>query len=511
MSDSVDVSRQLRGPLSACEWHYLAEGAAHLILVYKGADPTFKYSVLRLCKVKGMGRSQSRSISGRRRQLYCSQARQKSVVQGSSILKKFAFTREEELINTSVGTALRRLHGNVCKLGELVRVNLRFLTAISAAAAPERLHSRSSCADIDFRARYAIVLPNYNYINILPNEKNTITRCGPVFSVEIKPKCGFLCSSNGDGTSRLRMQQVSKYVTGETTRLSQYDPFDLFFGTGATNDDNSYVQTLARLSRARRALVALILDPQNNFRLRRSDRPGEAFGCELLKHLFNHGHLSKIKLSPLGSVFSRSNSLFPDPTDVLALALGKGFCPKRTAGANVSIFYEILVSALLRSDILSTLLAAQRRDVVGSFGAHKIIEIVKKHKLFNDKAGNAHLEDVIAAVDSSALRLLRDFLVATAVKDCSVILSFQRVHQEVPESLRVASNVKTFYVSLPTSVCEAGCKSGLSADLISFVCGISIVDLDVKTMSKISFWQEREREIFSFYVAACFRICNSII
>ena len=115
-------------------------------------------------------------------------------------------TSKESLTRDYVAKVLRPALGaggnSLLDLEDVVPVDRDFLCAVAGRVAPERPDARSRVSEIDVRAAHAALLPNYNVLPHLrtssnrrvDDNNNSSQPSQPVYSVEIKPKCGFLPS-----------------------------------------------------------------------------------------------------------------------------------------------------------------------------------------------------------------------------------------------------------------------------------------------------------------------------
>jgi len=456
---------------------------------------------------------------------------------------------------------LRPLLGTeLADAGELIRVDGALLAAAAAAAEPSRPAARASRTEVDTAARFAVILQNHNIIAPYAASSSTadeihcaLRAASPAFCVEIKPKCGFVPAADLHGVSRFQMHQALKVANGEVTRVSRYNPPDLFLGVAATAaaaassdcipieyppssaaalsdclpieyppisaaalsdcspieypstsaaaatvsatraairytgadkfagmaDERAGATMLAAAevasvskqtdagdtAGARRALLALIANPQNNLSVRRMDRPGVLFG---------HGAPVACPSEREGEGSSKGGddelAAAAEEMRLLARVLNDGFCPRRagdnkaidgeatdteasdTAGtdtkatdtegtdteatveATVDVFVDVVVSCLARSGVLARLLAVQRLDRVGVEGASELAARlaaraagVEREVEVTDRQGNAcWVEKTDAGADADA-DALRDFIVAATAKDCSVMLALRRL------------------------------------------------------------------------------------
>ncbi|KAK1299459.1 Inositol-pentakisphosphate 2-kinase [Acorus calamus] len=191
----------------AADWVYRGEGAANLVLGYRGSSPAFKGKVIRIQKVSAPGPEEA--------------------VRGPALSahERLLWRDKEELGSASEEVA-----------GRLYTLHLLF----------ERLQTRVSVTrDFWSPLKRAFSIDGRPGVSVLPGDQ---------------PKCGFLpCSeyiaeenSIKKSITRFKMHQVLKFHQGEVSQISDYDPLDLFS------------QSKERITKAIKALFA---NPQNNFRI----------------------------------------------------------------------------------------------------------------------------------------------------------------------------------------------------------------------------------------------------
>ena len=105
--------------------------------------------------------------------------------------------------------------------GRLARLSSGFLSAVAqhclAARPPHRLHT-----GLALDAPFGLLLPNIGTFSLLrpPAGRGKHPALGPVLSVEIKPKCGFLPTSAAIGPSHALKKQVSRYQLHQHLKLA---------------------------------------------------------------------------------------------------------------------------------------------------------------------------------------------------------------------------------------------------------------------------------------------------
>ena len=148
-------------------------------------------------------------------------------------------------------------------LGEVISVPRSFASAMNeicqGSRPAHRLHK-----EIDERCSFGVVMPDFCFVPLASrdevNTRDANQARNLAFSVEIKPKCGFLPTSPYIDPSRALkysichycLLQKSKVKEGKYKRQSKYCPLDLFSGESG---------------RVMYALECLVSDPQNNLRV----------------------------------------------------------------------------------------------------------------------------------------------------------------------------------------------------------------------------------------------------
>ena len=170
-------------------------------------------------------------------------------------------------------------------LGELISVPRSFLSAMNEICRGSRPAHRLD-KEIDERCSFGVVMPDFCFVPLTSrdevNTRDENKARNPAFSVEIKPKCGFLPTSPYIDPSRALkysicsycLLQKSKVKEGKYKRQSKYCPLDLF-----SNEPG----------RVMYALECLVSDPQNNLRVF-SDGKG-IFTEELVQEAIQAGNV----------------------------------------------------------------------------------------------------------------------------------------------------------------------------------------------------------------------------
>ncbi|KAA6429944.1 MAG: hypothetical protein FRX49_00376 [Trebouxia sp. A1-2] len=292
----------------------------------------------------------------------------------------------------------------------------------------------------------------------------------PALCVEIKPKWGLLPMSPAIAAkhaikkrvSRFQLQQHLKLAQGKISSISAYDPLDLFSG-GAI--------------RTHKALVALIANPQNNLKFFMDGKPVDTLGL----------------------------TAQPDSAETL---VGKSFgldSDSMKPGDAFALLANVLTDILLREGVLPKLLSIQALDAHDIMGIYPLYcHVLQQLRSQTDSPNVAHSLTLIEGVSSeselSALQpqeahvmsllrktwseqisMIRDYLLATTAKDCSLMITMQALPAAVSpghtESQCSCSQFSEFQegfdlVAVPKIAVQIKYK-------------LTVVDLDVKPHSKI--------------------------
>jgi inositol-pentakisphosphate 2-kinase len=270
-------------------------------------------------------------------------------------------------------------------------------------------------------------------------------------SVEIKPKCGFLPVSSfvaednyvKRSTSRFKMHQTLKLNQRKISQISEYDPLDLFSGS---------------LERVQKALKALLITPQNNFRV------------------FLNGSL----------IFGGMD----DSTDHNNFLADQAFeealkCViKAEKGNRISVFLHLVSDAILMSGLLDRLLEAQKLDIFDIEGAiHAYYDVMGQPCMVCKELGEAKKLSRYTSLHSisldESLKIVREYLISATAKDLSMMIGFKpsqnRDLGSPFNSVRLESTNQIFSYK------------------------VSFIDLDMKPLKKMPFYYELDRKIVNHY------------
>jgi inositol-pentakisphosphate 2-kinase len=354
-----------------------------------------------------------------------------------------------------------------------VRVTRDFLLRVAARASDVRpAHRRSAGRDVDIEATNAILIHDHTHGGVDWAAASSLSSVAggnslsqlPVYCVEIKPKWGVMCRSHlvhvdnhalKHRVCRYCMHQRLKLCKGDIRRVSTFCPIDLF----ATHNP----------LRVRRALLGLIQDPQNNFKVfvngelvwsgeGSADAPIAGLAAVLRRH-------------PLPRIRQHTGSIVGNDDD----------------GSLIDNFIDIVQQCLLDSTVLPSIQRLQLLDKLDVEIVHTIFEnlqqkysLVQLHHMLYDMSSEdsirdwvQRLERELQAVESTSARfeclsqrphdvvnsqldaseflsqgmdaiieecksdddlavhLLRAFLIAQTAKDCSLMMTLSPMSSDI--------------------------------------------------------------------------------
>ncbi|XP_047341935.1 inositol-pentakisphosphate 2-kinase-like [Impatiens glandulifera] len=414
----------------ADDWIYRGEGAANLVLAYKGSSPAILGKVLRIQK------ADNKSLP--RNGLVCDNAHlvlssdeclvwNKTLGLESNPSKEVA---QQVYIQRIMQPLLGTEHVDA---GVQVLVSREFLELIEKNVHHERPSWRVDASKIDTLCDSAVLISDHC---IFPTVTLKEKLC---FSVEIKPKWGFLPVSTfiaeenaiKKSISRFKMHQALKFYKNEVTEISEYDPLDMFSGS---------------IDGIHKAIESLFRTPQNNFRF------------------FLNGRLI--------------NTISVEFEDVL-----KGLI---RADDSIPNFIQLLTEGLYKSGLLDRLLEIQKLDTIDVEGAiHAYYDVISKPCVACNKVvQGVGLSEKFAVLHSFSLdeklKIVRDFLISATAKDLSMMITF-----ELKED---GGLVESSYNSL-----------FLASTNQSFYYKGSFIDLDMKSLKKMDYYYELDQRIVTFY------------
>ncbi|CAH9077839.1 unnamed protein product [Cuscuta europaea] len=420
----------------AIEWSYKGEGGANLILSYCGRSPQFVGKVLRVQKVPTNG---SECQSGHL---------------GLTMHESHLWKDVKELVSAPtreiaghffVQHVMRPLLGaKHVDAGVHIIVSREFLETVEKNAFHVRPSWRVDATKVNFLSSYAILMPDHStFPHVAPKE-----HC---ICVEIKPKCGFVPSSEfilernavKRRTTRFKMHQTLKFVQGKISYISEYDPLDMFSGSKERLD---------------KAMNDLLLTPQNNFRV------------------FLDGSLI---FGGLGGVAEPTTSKV---CEALEDALKNIILAEE--GMRTNCFLELISEAVLSSGVLNRLLEVQKLDVFDIEGAiHVYYNVISQPCMVCRELGSGFSKryDTLHSISmEESGKILRDFLIATTAKDLGVMISFK---------LQEDGKGKSSYNHV-----------SLKSTNQNFDYKVAFIDLDLKRLNKMEFYYELDQKIVSSYL-----------
>ncbi|RXH91169.1 hypothetical protein DVH24_020192 [Malus domestica] len=240
-------------------------------------------------------------------------------------------------------------------------------------------------------------------------------------------------------------QEVEPCISVEikVSEYSEYDPLDLFSGS---ND------------RIHKAIKDLFSTPQNNFRV------------------FLNGSLI---FGGLGGGAHSTNLAIRGAFEDALKGVIQGGDGKRTKS-----FLQLVAETVHKSGVLDRLLEAQKLDNLDIEGAiHAYYDIISEPcmvcgELGKEKVSQKYLSLHSMSLDES-LKMVKDFLIATSAKDCSLMISFRPRKDGNPGSpynnLYLESTNQTFDYK------------------------VNFIDLDLKHLGKMEEYYELDKKIVNCY------------
>ncbi|KAL6216174.1 PREDICTED: inositol-pentakisphosphate 2-kinase-like [Fragaria vesca subsp. vesca] len=368
----------------AAEWVYRGEGAANLVMAYSGSSPDFIGKVMRIqkkAKRNGLERPGSPpALTMHERLLW------------KDLEDMVTCSNKELASQLYVKHVMSPLLGShFVDAGMRVQASRDFLETVEKNVNCQRPASRVDAAKVDTECDYVLVMSDHS---LFPDGVQEGETC---ISVEIKPKCGFLPSSEyiDEGNAikrritRFRMHQALKLHDGEVSQYSNYDPLDLFSGSK---------------DRIHKAIKDLFATPQNNFRV------------------FVNGSLI---FGGLGGGAESTNLVIGDKFETALKDVIQGGDGSRTVN-----FLQLVAETVYRSGVMDQLLEIQKLDYLDIDGAiHAYYDIISEPcmvctELGKDKASNRYSSLHSLPLDES-LKIVKQFLISASAKDCSLMFSFR--------------------------------------------------------------------------------------
>lgn len=370
------------------------------------------------------------------------------------------------------------INRNLIETPELIHLRSSFVHQLNALVKDSRpSHRLSKTLMLD--DQYALVMNDLCSLpaSILSTCESYL--CGPVLSIEIKPKQGFMPIISGGSPSTSCLYSRAQYLKlsrGRISRMSKYCPLDLFSGCP---------------QRMRGAIRNLIHTPQNNFRLFKDlvlvygESKTTKFSL-LLEEFFNFDthNFSFLELEDLLTDLIVQSLLvtFTETPDEVNLDDKMIDCPDSICvhhNQDDTLQCKDCKHELPKGCALWSVLRAQKLDTIGPKKASEMLDWIS----INTKKG-PHIIDLLNKPDhiGSAdqlpsennfmyhYRKIWEFLVSLTAKDCSIIITMKRIqnnaiHQNHP-------GLKYKFISDKQSGSQ-------------YIFSIGITDLDQKSPYKI--------------------------
>ncbi|XP_078157665.1 inositol-pentakisphosphate 2-kinase IPK1-like [Carex rostrata] len=413
------------------DWVYKGEGAANIILSYQGSSPRLLGKVLRIQKVP---KDETEPPNA------CGQLSKHEQLLWGDVAELIESNSEDSLMQNYAGCIMGPLLGSVhIDAGVRVSVTREFLENVEDSALNFRPSWRIKASKIDTLTKSALLISDHSIFS----SNSTLS-----IAVEIKPKCGFLPSSEYISDENFIKKQVTRYKMHQALKLhkiqileeSAYDPLDLFSQSK---------------ERIQKALNALYQVPQNNFRV------------------FSNGHLIYGGMDTVSNSHHANNSF----EELIGT----------TSGLNLNLhnFFELLTEMISRSGVLNKLLETQKLDLYDVEGAiHSYYDVVSQPCLvcssISDKGLLEKFEKLHSLPIQRSIEIVRDYLVSATAKDCSLMLSFRPRERDADASEGYGS------------VCIE------SVDQV-YDYKVYFIDLDMKPLEKMVYYYNLDQKIVKFY------------
>lgn len=449
----------------AHEWSYRGEGAANIVLAYNGSNPFFLGKVLRLQKTSDSKRSSCMDVStSEPEHPVLSKVEQILWADWPSVATA---TTVESLTQAYARHVMCPILGDeLVDPGILVLVSSEFLEFVAHNIHDARPSWRADISRVNIWGSTALLISDHSVFHPLAGIKGDVLSS---FSVEIKPKCGFLPSSPYIAAensikrkvSRFAMHQVLKFSQGQIKSVSNYSPLDLFSG--------SFEQIY-------KSIHDLFENPQNNLRV---FVDGKACHTSLL-----NADIEVPKWAPVDEALKS--------------------CMSCSKGGRLKALKGLVSELLFGTDALKNLLAAQKLDTYDIEGViHAYNKIAEQHSdVFPDCTNMGNMNDADESSDHSQLidfdknikdfdlaesrKVVRDYLIAATAKDCSLMLTFQEVPDN--ETVEVDTECHKMIHCSETGKC--------------YRCKMHFLDLDLKPLKKMPHYYRLDQDIVRAYLNA---------
>ncbi|XP_058224763.1 inositol-pentakisphosphate 2-kinase-like isoform X4 [Rhododendron vialii] len=394
----------------ADDWIYRGEGAANLVLAYSGSSPTFVGKVLRIQKAPRIESP---------RNGYDSEDSHSALTNDECLL----WRETEDLVSAPTREIAEQLIVSFCPRN--------FSRRLKRISFPSVLLSE--------------LMQPWSTLNVILRFLCLIIQ---FFRM---PKCGFLpvsrfISEENDikkSITRFEMHQSIKLHQREISEISEYNPLDLFSGSK---------------DRMHKAIKALFVTPQNNFRV------------------FLNGSLI---LGGLGGGADSTSCMIGEAFENVLNGVIQADVGQRTSN-----FLHLVTEAISGSGLLDQLLEVQKLDNIDIEGAiHAYYNLVCQPCIACRDLGGEKLSARYANLHSmssdESLKIVRDYLIAATAKDLSLMISFRT---------REDRDVESPY-------------NGVFLDSTNqrFEYKESFIDLDMKPLKKMELYYERDQQIVNCY------------
>lgn len=496
------VSCAQRQPVAS--WRYKAEGNSNIVFTYEGTTPELRGAAIRVVKVLRRPKQPPAAITGQAGAVASSNgstpppgaagagALAPGLPEKLQALERELLPRDGvEFTRECVAPLLGRRW--LCPAVD-VPVSVSTLMALdSVLAAKQDRPTRRAGVAVDASRRMVTVVVDHTVLRpprelaAMPAPWRRAARAPSVldsFCVEVKPKCGFLPTAPGLRRAdkykycRFCMHQCLKLQAGKVSHLSSYCPIDLYSG--------------AR-HRVLRALKALTETPQNNFRVFRNGTPRFGDDARGLECRGGADHRALLDAALAASPFDHLG----DGGEARAVRPCDGLC-------------ALLALILEREPVLGALRRVQQLDTLDIEGVWALWREL--------------CDDAAAPIDGAARSVLRNFLLAATVKDCSVMVGFRLVDAECADGAvravqadrsrwqpRAASGERgggarpsepAAVGSIPLSSVRRACglhEADEVAEAAAFVYTVSVVDTDPKPLSRVPRYERLDAEVVAAF------------
>lgn len=278
---------------------------------------------------------------------------------------------------------------------------------------------------IPVRDTFALLLPDYCYLST--DLRQQFSSEGPVISVEIKPKQGFVNPVDGLSAAPYCLKQFEKMKQGSISSRSDYCPLDLYSGCPV---------------RQRRAIISLMQSPQNNFRIFKDlkfvygeEERGNI--CSILDQVFptntsaNLIHDSFIRIilhglnnTPFTKTCSELDHLFPATDSYCQLHnhTSESIC----SCSLHCIQQDSVLCSILNGQRLDSLTCQQALEIAHTLNSKNpnFITELRSRKLACFGSPTPYPGETM---DDFYFRQIWQYFVSLTLKDCSIIITMQRV------------------------------------------------------------------------------------